>query len=178
MTSLELFDAALDAIGSPRDGDQKRGGIKNAQVLFLKGFFKPRRFNQGSKVLTFIHTVTFADGDCAARSRRETKRSPVTPIRPKGWDGTGPSLCCSSSPMSRHRLVVPPRSGLSRAPNKRYCMYEREYLSRGAITLIDLSALVKGSRGADDRDLKTATVFHLKGQLMANQHRQLVLVAR
>ncbi len=112
------------------------------------------------------------------RRRRETKRSPVIPIRPKGWGGTGPSLCCSSSPMSRHRLVVPPRSGLRRAPNKRYRMYEREYLSWGAITFIDLSALVKVSRAADDRDLKTATIFYLKGQLMANQHRQLVLVAR
>ena len=100
------------------------------------------------------------------RRRRETKRSPVTPIRPKGWGVTGPSLCCSSSIWSPH------------APSKRYCMYEREYLSRGAITFIDLSALVKVSRAADDRDLKTATVFHLKGQLMANQHRQLVLVAR
>ncbi len=154
MTSLELFDAALDAIGNSRDGDQKRGGIKYAQVLLLKVFLKPRRFNQGTEVLTFIHTVTFADGDCEARSRREEE------------------------PMLGHRLVVPPRSGLRRAPNKRYRMYEREYLSLGAITFIDLSALVKVSRAADDRDLKTATVFHLKGQLMANQHRQLVLVAR
>ncbi len=62
------------------------------------------------------------------RRRRETKRSPETPIRPKGWGGTGPSLCCSSSPMSRHRLVVAPRSGLRRAPNKRYRIDENEYL--------------------------------------------------
>ena len=62
------------------------------------------------------------------RRRRETKRSPATPIRPKGWGGTGPSLCCSSSPMSRHRLVVAPRSGLRRTPNKRYRIYESEYL--------------------------------------------------
>ncbi len=80
--------------------------------------------------------------------------------------------------MSRHRLVVPPRSGLRRAPHKRYRMYEREYLSRGTITFVDLSALVKVSLVADDRDLKTAAVFHLKDQLIANQHRQLVLVAR
>ncbi len=60
--------------------------------------------------------------------RRETKSSPATPIRPKGWGGTGPSLCCSSSPMSLHRLVVAPRSGLRRAPNKRYRIYESEYL--------------------------------------------------
>ncbi len=50
------------------------------------------------------------------RRRRETKRSPVTPIRPKGWDGTGPSFYGSSSPMSRHRLVVPPRDGLIALP--------------------------------------------------------------
>ncbi len=62
------------------------------------------------------------------RRQRETKRSTATSIRPKGWGGTGPSLCCSSSPMSRHRLVVAPRSGLRRAPNKRYRIYEGEYL--------------------------------------------------
>ncbi len=61
------------------------------------------------------------------RRRRETKRSTATPIRPKGWGGTGPDLCCSSSPMSRHRLVVVLRSGLRRTPNKRYRIYEREY---------------------------------------------------
>ncbi len=59
------------------------------------------------------------------RRRRETKRP--TAIRPKGWGGTGPDLCCSSSPMSRHRLVVVPRSGFRRTPNKRYRIYEREY---------------------------------------------------
>jgi len=62
------------------------------------------------------------------RRRRETKRSPATPIRPKGWGGTGPSSCCFSSPMSLHRLVVAPRSGLRRAPNKRHRIYESEYL--------------------------------------------------
>jgi len=62
------------------------------------------------------------------RRRRETKRSPATPISPKGGGGTGPSLCCSSSPMSQHRLVVAPRLGLRRAPNKRYRIYESEYL--------------------------------------------------
>ena len=61
------------------------------------------------------------------RRRRETKKSPATPIHPKGWGGTGPSLCCYSSPMSLHRLVVVPRSGLRRAPNKRYRIYESEY---------------------------------------------------
>jgi len=92
-------------------------------------------------VLPFINTVTFADGACEARSRREeesmqghrrrreTKRSPATPIRPKGWDGTGPSSCGFSSPMSLHRLVVAPRSGLRRAPNKRHRIYESEYLA-------------------------------------------------
>ena len=93
----------------------------------------------GLLVLPFINTVTFADGACEARSRREeesmqghrrrreTKRSPATPIRPKGWGGTGPSSCCFSSPMSLHRLVVAPRSGLRRAPNKRHRIYESEY---------------------------------------------------
>ncbi len=55
--------------------------------------------------------------------------------------------------MSLHRLVVAPRSGLRRAPNKRYRMYEREYLSRGAITFVDLSTLVKLSLVAYDGDL-------------------------
>ncbi len=31
--------------------------------------------------------------------------------------------------MSLHRLVVAPRSGLRRAPNKRYRIYESEYLA-------------------------------------------------
>ena len=90
-------------------------------------------------VLPFLNTVTFADGAFEARSRREeeamqghrrreTKRSPATLIRPKGWGGTGPSSCCFSSPMSLHRLVVAPRSGFRRAPNKRHRIYESEYL--------------------------------------------------
>ncbi len=114
------------------------------------------RFTQNSDsweislVLPFINTVTFADGACEARSRREeesmqghrrrrkTKRSPATPIRPKGWGGTGPSFCCFSSPMSLHRLVVAPRLRLRRAPNKRYRIYESEYLVRSIsnITLV------------------------------------------
>jgi len=65
------------------------------------------------------------------RRRRETKRSPAIPIRPKGWGGTGPSFCCSSSPMSLHRLVVAPRSGLRRAPNKHYRIYGSEYRKTG-----------------------------------------------
>ena len=43
-------------------------------------------------VLTSINTVTFADGACEARSRRE------------------------EAAMQRHRLVVAPRSGLRPAP--------------------------------------------------------------
>ena len=64
------------------------------------------------------------------RRRRETKRSTATPVLPKGWGGTGPSFCCFSSPMSLHRLVVAPRSGLRRAPHKRRRIYESEYLVR------------------------------------------------
>ncbi len=91
-------------------------------------------------VLPFLNTVTFAEGAFGARSRREeeamqghrrrreTKTSPATLIRPKGWGGTGPSSCCFSSPMALHRLVVAPRSGLRRAPNKRHRIYESEYL--------------------------------------------------
>ena len=63
------------------------------------------------------------------RRRRETKRSLATPIRPKGGGGTVPSPCCSFSPMSLHRLVVAPRFGLRRAPNKRYRIYESEYFT-------------------------------------------------
>ena len=61
------------------------------------------------------------------RRRRETKRSPASPIRPEGGGGTGPSFCFPS-PMSLHRLVVALRSGLRRAPNKRHHIYEKEYL--------------------------------------------------
>ncbi len=100
----------------------------------------PLELGTWNLVLPSINTMTYEDGVCEVRSRREeeavqwhrrrrtTKRSPATPIRPKGWGGTGPSLCCSSSPMSGHRLVVAPRSGLRRAPNIRRRTYGREYL--------------------------------------------------
>ena len=53
-------------------------------------------------VLPSINTITFAEGSYETRSRREeesmpshrrrrtTKRSSVTPFRPKGWGGTAP----------------------------------------------------------------------------------------
>ena len=36
--------------------------------------------------------------------------------------------------MSPHRLVVAPRSGLRRAPNKHHRIYESEYLARRTLT--------------------------------------------
>jgi len=42
--------------------------------------------------------------------------------------------------MQGHRLVVAPRSGLRRAPNKRYRIYESEYLARISHTRSTASA--------------------------------------
>ncbi len=91
--------------------------VENLKVEFRK-----------SLVLPFINTVTFADGACEARSRseeeamqghrrrRETKRSPATPIRPKGWGRDGPiSLLLlladvPASPRRRASIWAPSRS--------------------------------------------------------------------
>jgi len=40
--------------------------------------------------------------------------------------------------MQGHRLVVAPRSGLRRAPNKRYRIYESEYSDRELIRVAQM----------------------------------------
>jgi len=59
-----------------------------------------------------------------ASSTTKDKGIARLPRRPSGW---GETNAISLLPMTRHRLVVAPQSGIRRAPNIRHRIYGREY---------------------------------------------------
>ena len=71
-------------------------------------------------------------GDAEASATTNDKEIARNPHPPKGLGRDGPIsllllLADVSARVSRHRLVVAPRSGLRRAPNTRHRIYGREY---------------------------------------------------
>jgi len=72
--------------------------------------------------------------------------------------------------MSLHRLVVAPRSGLRRAPNKRHRIYESEYLGRLASLSCSIGFLPTGARaesGIGSSRVEILAAFHTAGYVLA-----------